>query len=284
MDIKRIGVVGSGQMGSGITQLFASHDFSVIMHDIDESFLNRGMDAIKNSLDRLVSKEKIGESKRDEILGRISTTLSLDDMAKCDFVIEAASENENIKLDIFKKLSEVTRSDCVLATNTTSISITKLAAATAQPNKVIGVHFMNPPTVLKGVEIIIGLQTSQDTENISKKLVESLGKTAFTAKDSPGFISSRLIISMVNEAIFVLQEGVGGAEAIDKCMVASFNHPMGPLALADLIGLDTVLAALETMHSKLGDQRYRPCPLLRKYVDAGWLGRKTGRGFYEYNK
>lgn len=282
MAIKTIGVVGAGQMGSGIAEIFSQHGYGAIMQDVSDDAIKRGLAAIDKSLSRLVDKGKLAADAKKDVLSRIETTTDPAKFSKADFVIEAATENEALKLSIFKKLDEITRPDVILGTNTTSISITKIGAATKKPDKVIGVHFMNPPTILKGVEIIRGLATSDETEKTVRALIEPMGKVLFTANDSPGFISSRVIISMVNEAIFLLHEGVGTAEEIDKGMVACFNHPMGPLALADLIGLDTVLSALEVMHSKIGDQRYRPCPLLRKYVDAGWLGRKSGRGFYKY--
>jgi len=282
MEVRTVGVVGAGQMGSGISQLFAQHGYSVVMHDVDEAAASRAMDGIRDSLSKLAAKGKISEAEAREAIGRIRPTFRLEDLSEADFVLEAAPEDERLKLSIFERLDRICRPEVILSTNTTSISITRLGAATRRPGRVIGVHFMNPPTVLKGVEIVRGLATSEETAAAAKALVEPLGKTVFFANDSPGFISSRLIISMINEAIFLLQEGVGTAEAIDTCMTSCFNHPMGPLALADLIGLDTVLAALEMMHRSIGDPRYRPCPMLRRYVDAGWLGRKSGRGFYAY--
>lgn len=269
-------------MGSGIAEIFSQHGYTVIIQDVSDDVLTAGLAAIEKSLSRLIEKGKLTVDVKKEVLSRIEATLDPSKFSKVDFVLEAATENEAIKLSIFKKLDEVTRPEVILGTNTTSISITKIGAATKKPEKVIGVHFMNPPTILKGVEIIRGFATSDETEKTVRALIEPMGKVLFTANDSPGFISSRVIISMVNEAIFLVHEGVGTMEEIDKGMVACFNHPIGPLALADLIGLDTVLSSLEVMHSKIGDQRYRPCPLLRKYVDAGWLGRKTGRGFYKY--
>ncbi len=282
MDIKSVGVVGSGQMGSGIAQVAATSGFSVLMNDIKDEFIERGFSTIEMSLGRLVKKEKLTGKEKQNILSRIEGSTSLEDMGRADFVIEAASESEPLKLDIFRKLDDYCRKDAILASNTSSISITKIAGATGRPEKVIGMHFMNPVPMMKLVEIINGLATSEDTLNKTRDLASKMEKIAVPANDFPGFISNRILMPMINEAIYALFEGVGTPEDIDQVMKLGMNHPMGPLALADLIGLDTCLAIMEVLHSGFGDSKYRPCPLLSKYVDAGWLGRKTGRGFYQY--
>jgi len=282
MAINVLGVVGSGQMGSGIAQVASACGLTVVMNDINDEFVERGYKTIEKSLGRLVKKEKITEEEQQSILGRIEASTSLEDMIRADYVVEAATENEALKLKIFEDLDGFCKPGAILSSNTSSISITKIAAVTKRPEKVIGMHFMNPVPLMKLVEIINGLATDDETTRMTQDLAVKMGKTPVPANDFPGFVANRILMPMINEAIYALYEGVGEAKDIDEIMKLGMNHPMGPLALADLIGLDTCLAILEVLQKGLGDSKYRACPLLRKYVDAGWLGRKTGRGFYVY--
>ncbi|MFP4347677.1 MAG: 3-hydroxybutyryl-CoA dehydrogenase [Desulfococcaceae bacterium] len=283
MDIKTFGVIGAGQMGNGIAQVAAVSGLNVIMNDIQEEFVQKGLDNITKLLTKGVDKGKISADEKDAVLGRIRTSTDIKDMADADFVVEAAVEREDLKFKIFKDLDEICRPEVILATNTSSIPIGRIGARTGRPDKVIGMHFMNPVPVMKLVEVIRGLATSDETFNTTWNLSEKFGKTPAEANDYPGFIANRILLPMINEAVYCLFHGVGKPEDIDTVMKLGMNHPMGPLALADLIGLDTCLAIMETLHDGFKDSKYRPCPLLRKYVEAGWLGRKTGRGFYDYS-
>jgi 3-hydroxybutyryl-CoA dehydrogenase len=282
MEIKTFGVVGAGQMGNGIAQVAAMSGLNVIMSDIKEEFVQRGLQNITKVLGRNVEKGKMSAQEKDSVVGRIKTTVSLKEHAAADYVVEAATENEPIKFQIFRELDSACRPGVILATNTSSIPIGRIAAQTKRPDKVIGMHFMNPVPVMQLVEVIRGLATSEETFKTTWDLAIKFGKTPALANDYPGFISNRVLMPMINEAVYCLYHGVGTAEAIDTVMKLGMNHPMGPLALADLIGLDTCLAIMEVLFNGFSDSKYRPCPLLRRYVEAGWLGRKTGKGFYTY--
>ena len=282
MEIKTFGVIGAGQMGSGIAQVAAMSGLDVIMNDIQSEFVEKGLNSITKNLSRGVEKGKMSADDKDSILGRIKASVNLQDMAAADFVVEAATENEAIKFQLFKDVDGICGNQVILATNTSSIPIGRIAAQTGRPEKVIGMHFMNPVPVMKLVEVIPGIATSNETFQTTWDLAEKFGKTPAKANDYPGFIANRILLPMINEAIYCLYHGVGNREDIDTVMKLGMNHPMGPLALADLIGLDTCLAIMETLYDGFKDSKYRPCPLLRKYVEAGWLGRKSGRGFYEY--
>jgi 3-hydroxybutyryl-CoA dehydrogenase len=282
MDIKVIGVIGAGQMGNGIAQVAAMSGLDVIMNDIATEFIEKGLGTIEKNLDRGVEKGKMSKEDRDASVSRIKGSVDLGDMASADFVVEAATEREDLKFQIFKDLDTICRQQAILSTNTSSIPIGRIAAQTKRPENVIGMHFMNPVPVMKLVEVIRGLATSDETFNTTWELAQTFGKTPALASDYPGFIANRILIPMINEAIYCLYHGVGTKEDIDTVMKLGANHPMGPLSLADLIGLDTCLAIMETLYDGFKDSKYRPCPLLRKYVEAGWLGRKAGRGFYVY--
>ena len=278
-----IGVVGAGQMGRGIAQVAAQSGLEVIVLDASDTLAEQAVDRIGRALDRLVSKEKMTAAERNAIVGRISPRSRFEDLERCDFIIEAAPEREDLKLELFDRLSKTTRPSAILASNTSSISITKLGSRTNRPERVIGMHFMNPVPVMKLVEVVRGLATGDVTYDVTVALARRFGKTTIAARDIPGFIVNRVLIPLINEACYALYEGLGTVEDIDVGVKLGLNHPMGPLELADLIGLDTCLAIANVLQEELGDDKYRPCPLLRQHVAAGWLGKKSGRGFYVYD-
>ena len=282
MSIKTVGIVGAGQMGNGIAHVFALAGYDVVMSDISQEALDKAVALIDRNLERQVSREKISAAEKAAALGRITTTLKLSDVAQTDLVIEAATERETVKQAIFEDLLPHLKPDTILTSNTSSISITRLASRTDRPEKFMGFHFMNPVPVMQLVELIRGIATDEPTYKALVEVVEKIGKTAASAEDFPAFIVNRILMPMINEAVYTLYEGVGNVKSIDESLKLGANHPMGPLELADFIGLDTCLAIMNVLHEGLADTKYRPCPLLTKYVEAGWLGRKTQRGFYDY--
>ncbi|MDA5108201.1 3-hydroxybutyryl-CoA dehydrogenase [Brevibacillus thermoruber] len=283
MNMQTVMVVGAGQMGSGIAQVAAQAGFRVILNDIQREFVDRGRQTIENNLSRSVEKGKMSAEDKEAVLSRLTLSVDLADGRDADFVVEAVTENMGVKAEIFRKLDGICPAHTVLASNTSSLPITEIAAVTKRPEKVIGMHFMNPVPVMKLVEIIRGLQTADEVYQLTEDLARQMGKVPVSVNDFPGFVSNRVLMPMINEAIYCVYEGVAEPEAIDEVMKLGMNHPMGPLTLADFIGLDTCLYIMEVLYEGFGDSKYRPCPLLRKYVKAGWLGRKSGRGFYVYN-
>lgn len=283
MEIKKIGVVGAGTMGNGIAQIGSASGYEIVMQDVDDDRVGKGLAAIEKSLGRLASKGKITDDDKSAILGRIRGTTTLEDLAQSDVVVEAVTEDLAVKIDIFHALQDICRDDAILASNTSSLSLTKLAAESGRPDRVVGMHFFNPVPLMSLVEIIRALQTSDETYDAIDSLTRSMGKTPVSVADSPGFVVNRMLVPMINEAAFVLQEGLASAEEIDTAMKLGANHPIGPLALADMIGVDVCLFVIEILHREFGDSKFRPCPLLKKMVHANYLGRKTGRGFFDYD-
>jgi 3-hydroxybutyryl-CoA dehydrogenase len=284
MDIRKVGVVGAGTMGNGIAQAFATSGYDVVMRDIEQQFVDRGLSTIKKSLERLASRSKITAEAKDAALARIKTTVGLGPMADCDLVVEAALEQVDLKVKLFGELDGIVKKEAILATNTSSISVTKIAAATKRPAQVVGMHFFNPVPLMQLVEVVRGLQSADDTVATVVEVSKKIGKTPHVVKDSYGFVVNRVLIPMINEAVNCLYEGLAAPEAIDEVMKLGANHPIGPLALADLIGLDITLNVMETLYQGFEDSKYRPSPLLKQMVDAGYLGRKSGRGFYKYEQ
>jgi 3-hydroxybutyryl-CoA dehydrogenase len=283
MSIGTMGIIGAGQMGAGVAQVAAQAGLKILLNDVTGDLCDRGLEGIDRNLERMIQRGRFNPDERDRVIRHISAAPKLEDLAEADFVLEAVVENEDAKIALFQKLDKICPADVIFASNTSSISITRMAARTTRADRFIGMHFMNPVPAMRLVEIIRGLATSQETYEATRTLAERLGKNTMTAEDFPGFIVNRILLPMINEAIYTLYEGVGGVTDIDTAMKLGTNQPMGPLELADLIGLDTCLAIMEVMHRVFGDDKYRPCPLLKKYVDAGYLGRKTGHGFYTYD-